>query len=240
MLEQLTEGVFWIALLKIVWVNILLSGDNAVVIALASRNLPPEQQRKAIIAGSAAAIVLRVVLTIFAVSLLNFPYIKLIGSGLLIWIGIQLMVGEEDDADSIKAYGSIFAAIRTILIADLVMSLDNVIAVAAAAESAPAELRTLLLVVGLGLSIPLIIFGSTLLIKLLEKLPALIVLGAGLLGWVAGEMAVADSAIRGWFEAIELPGKEYIVELAGAMSVVVIGWALSKRRSHAPLTLHKP
>ncbi|CAN5372421.1 TerC family protein [soil metagenome] len=232
MLEQLSSAIFWIALLKIIWVNILLSGDNAVVIALASRNLPPDQQKKAIFAGSAAAIVLRVVLTVFAAHLLEFPYLKLIGSGLLIWIGIQLMLGEEEDADSIKAHGSVWAAIRTILIADLVMSLDNVIAVAAAAESAPAELRTLLLVLGLGLSIPLIIFGSTLLLKLLEKAPALIVFGAALLGYVAGEMAISDSSIHDWFESVAVPFKEYIVELACAAFVVVVGWMLNKRRSH--------
>ncbi len=233
MLDQFATGVFWIALLKIVWVNILLSGDNAVVIALASRNLPAEQQKKAILFGSGAAIVLRVLLTLFAARLLELPYLKLVGACLLIWIGIQLMAGDGDDEASVRAHGSIWAAVRTILVADLVMSLDNVIAVAAAAESAPSELRTLMLVLGLGLSIPLIIFGSTLLLKVLEKLPALIVFGAGLLGWVAGEMAVTDSAIHDWYESIALPLKDLLVEAACAAIVVGSGWALSRRRSHA-------
>ena len=161
-------GAFWFALLEIIWVNILLSGDNAVVIALAARGLPPRQQSKAIFAGSAAAIVLRIVLTVFAVQLLQFPYLKLIGALLLLWIGVQLLAGGDDEGD-VKAAGSLWHAVRTILIADLVMSLDNVIAVAAAANNAPEAVRTPLLVIGLGLSIPLIIFGSTVLLKLMQR-----------------------------------------------------------------------
>src|ERR1043165_1251487 len=151
---DLLNAAFFIALLKIIWVNILLSGDNAVVIALAARNLAGEQQKKAIFFGSGAAIVLRVVLTLFAVQLLQLPWLKLIGAVLLLWIGVQLLADSDDDAE-VHASSSVWVAIRTILIADLVMSLDNVIAVAAAANSAPEGARLILLIIGLGLSIPL-------------------------------------------------------------------------------------
>ncbi|GAP36433.1 TerC family protein [Piscinibacter sakaiensis] len=222
-------AAFWIALLKIIWVNILLSGDNAVVIALAARNLPPHQQGKAVFAGSGAAIVLRVVLTVFAVKLLQFPYLKLVGAALLLWIGIQLLAG-DDDGGEVKASASLWSAVRTILIADLVMSLDNVIAVAAAANSAPESIRTLLLVLGLGLSIPLIIFGSTLLLKLMQRFPAIITVGAGLLGFVSGEMAVSDLAIHDWFEA-HFHGLDTVVALACAVGVIAVGTWLSRRQA---------
>jgi len=223
---NLADSAFWIALLKIIWVNILLSGDNAVVIALAARNLPPKQQRMAIFGGSGAAIVLRVVLTIFAVQLLQYPFLKLIGSVLLAWIGIQLLAGGDDDGD-IKASDSTAVAIRTILVADLVMSLDNVIAVAAAADSAPPEFRMILLVLGLGLSIPLIIFGSTMLLKLMERFPVIITLGAALLGFVAGEMALSDPSLARWegpLHAIAIP-----ISLTCAAAVVGIGMFLGRR-----------
>nr|WP_316641460.1 TerC family protein [uncultured Roseateles sp.] len=228
---DLTTGAFWIALLKIIWVNILLSGDNAVVIALAARNLPPHQQNKAVFAGSGAAIVLRVVLTLFAVTLLQFPYLKLVGSVLLIWIGVQLLAGGDDGGD-VKASASLWSAVRTILIADLVMSLDNVIAVAAAANSAPEAMRTPLLIIGLGLSIPLIIFGSTLLLKLMQKYPFIITMGAALLGFVSGEMAVSDMAIHDWFDA-HMHGMELPVSLACAAFVVGLGMYLAKRQASA-------
>ena len=159
-MEQIAAAAFWVALGKIIWVNILLSGDNAVVIALAARSLPDGQRRKAIVAGSAAAIVLRVALTVFAVQLLQFPYLKVIGALLLFWIGVQLLLPEGQHEDGIRSSEHLWAAIRTILIADLVMSVDNVLAVAAAADSGPVESRLLLLIIGLGLSIPLIIFGK--------------------------------------------------------------------------------
>ena len=229
MIETLVTATFWIALLKIIWVNILLSGDNAVVIALASRNLPPKQQKKAIFFGSLAAIVLRVILTIFAIQLLQLPYLKLVGAVLLIWIGIQLLAGDDGDAD-IKSHSNLFAAIRTILIADLVMSLDNVIAVAAAAESGPPEAKILLLVVGLGLSIPLIIFGSQLILKLMDRYPYIITIGAALLGFVAGEMAMTDPAV---LEKIGPHGHEidYGVAAVCAIAVIVVGTWLGKRSS---------
>ena len=224
---DLFSAAFLIALLKIIWVNILLSGDNAVVIALAARNLPGAQQKRAIVFGSGAAIVLRVVLTLFAVQLLQLPWLKLIGAVLLLWIGIQLLADQEDEAD-VHAHTSLWGAVRTILIADLVMSLDNVIAVAAAANSAPEGLRVPLLVIGLGLSIPLIIFGSTLLLKLMERFPAIITLGAALLGFVAGEMATTDSAVHDWFET-HLHGLDYAVSISCAIFVVVVGLLLARR-----------
>lgn len=224
---DLLNAAFVIALLKIIWVNVLLSGDNAVVIALAARNLPGAQQKRAIVFGSGAAIVLRVVLTLFAVQLLQLPWLKLIGSALLLWIGIQLLADNDDEAE-VHAHTSLWGAVRTILIADLVMSLDNVIAVAAAANSAPEGLRVVLLVIGLGLSIPLIIFGSTLLLKVMQRFPAIITLGAALLGFVAGEMATTDTAVHAWFET-HLHGLDYAISLSGAIFVVVVGLWLSRR-----------
>ena len=183
---------FWIALGKIVWINILLSGDNAIVIAMAARSLPAHQQKKAIAIGSAAAIVMRILLTIVAVQLLTLPWLKLVGAALLVYIGVTLLLGEDEgQGDEKTGNGSLSVAIRTILIADLIMSLDNVIGVAAAAKGS-----TLLLVLGLGISIPLVIFGSTLLLKVIEKFPVIVWLGAALLGFVAGEIAVDDPAIR--------------------------------------------
>ena len=231
----------WISLLEIIWVNILLSGDNAVVIALASRNLEPHHQRIAVVGGSGAAIVMRVVLTLFAVALLQLPWLKLIGSVLLLCVGVQLLLGEDERRAGAGLAGeSVWTAIRTILIADLVMSLDNVLAVAAATASTPAEAQTPLLIVGLALSIPLIVFGSTLLLRLMEKLPLLITLGAALLGWVSGEMAATDI---GFLEVLyaNAPGlHEYhrLPETAGLIgAILVIGMArlLQRRRPRAHL-----
>ena len=183
---------FWTALLKIIGVNIVLSGDNAVVIALAARSLPPRQQKQAIIWGSGAAILMRIVLTLFAVALLELHWLKLIGSVLLLWIGVKLLL-PEDGGEHIESSNNLMVAIRVILIADLVMSLDNVIAVAAAAGG-----HWGLLMIGLAISIPLVIFGATLLLKVMERWPIIITIGAGLLGFVAGEMAWEDGAIAGF------------------------------------------
>jgi YjbE family integral membrane protein len=229
--EHISEPTFWLALGKIIWVNILLSGDNAVVIALAARSLRDDQRNKAIIIGSGAAIVLRVVLTVFAVSLLQLPYLKAIGACLLFWIGVQLLVPEDTDEDSIKAHDHLIAAIRTILIADLVMSLDNVIAVAAAAEGGPPESRLLLLILGLGLSIPLIIFGSQLLLKVMERYPIIITLGAALLGFVAGEMLVTDLALQPYFKAIGLDMVHILEGLCAAAVVLVGRWMARRKRA---------
>ena len=221
-------GLFWKSLLEIIVVNIILSGDNAVVIALAARNLPRRQQKAAIFFGSAAAIVLRVLLTVFAVQLLQYPYLKLVGAALLIWIGAKLLLPENDGEEHASASSSLWSAVQTILIADLVMSVDNVIAVAAAAETGPPQARLALLVIGMGLSIPLIIVGSQILLKLMSKWPVIITLGAALLGFVAGEMAVTDPAIDDWFHS-RFGHIDYAVSAACAVLVVAIGLAWAHR-----------
>jgi YjbE family integral membrane protein len=232
-MEQLATATFWIALGKIVWVNILLSGDNAVVIALAARNLPAVHRNRAVFFGSAAAILLRVVLTVFAVQLLQYPYLKIVGALLLFWIGIQLLVPEDEAEDGIKSSDQLWVAVRTILIADLVMSLDNVIAVAAAADTGPSESRLLLLIIGLGLSIPLIIVGSQVLMGIMERWPVIITLGAALLGFVAGEMLVTDHAAQDFFHSTGRTSTT-IIELGGAIGVVLIGQWLARRKRRQP------
>ena len=245
LMQTIADPLFLKALLQIIVINIILSGDNAVVIALAARHLPKRQQKNAILFGSAAAIILRVVLTIFAVQLLQYPYLKMIGAVLLVWIGAKLLLPEKEElADDIEGGGAgLFAAIRTILIADLVMSLDNVIAVAAAAETGPPEARFMLLMIGLGLSIPLIIVGSQVLLKLMIRWPFIITLGAALLGFVAGEMLVSDPAVTAWFHAIH-PYIGYAVGIAGAVLVVAIGkvWAAHhlKKPEHSAVTKDAP
>jgi len=214
---------FWIALMQIIGVNIVLSGDNAVVIALAARSLPVDQQKRAIAWGSGAAVVMRIVLTIVAVELLRLPYLKLVGAGLLLWIAVQLLIPEEDGDESGPATGSMAAAIKTILIADLVMSLDNVIAVAAAAKG-----NIVLLIIGLAISIPLVIFASRLLLVLMDRFPIIITLGAALLGWVAGDMAVTDPVVREWVD-LHAPFLHWVAPLAGALAVVGVGKWLAAR-----------
>ena len=215
-MEFLHSADFWIGLIKIVWINIILSGDNAVVIALAARSLPPHQQRKAVFWGSGAAVVLRIALTVVAAKLLELSFLQIIGGCLLLWIGYQLLGSDENDAGEAKTYGSLMAAVRTILLADLVMSLDNVIAVAAAAHGS-----ILLLVLGLAVSIPLVIFGSTLMIKLMERFPVIVLLGAALIGWVGGETIANDTALHGY--AMAHPSLHYIAAALGAALVVGAG-----------------
>jgi YjbE family integral membrane protein len=199
------------------------------VIALASRNLPAHQQKKAIFWGSAAAIVLRVVLTITAVQLLTLPYLKIIGAILLIYIGVQLLADSDDDAN-MEGSSNIWGAIRTILVADLVMSLDNVLAVAAAAQKGPEETRLALLIIGLGLSIPLIIFGSTMLLKVMDRFPVIITLGAGLLGLLAGGMLVEDPAIKESMQAA-FEDAHMIFEGIGVAIVILLGTYLKKKNA---------
>jgi len=193
-MEMLATSFFWVTLAQIMMINIVLSGDNAVVIALASRSLPPRQQKQAILFGSFGAIALRVILTFFAVLLLGLPFLKLIGSVLLGWIGIAMLIPEDDEAE-VAGAAHLWSAIKTIIVADFVMSLDNVLGVAAAAKG-----NVVLLVLGLGISIPLIIYGSTLILKLMTRFPIIITVGGGVLGWVAGEMAVSDPVLASWSE----------------------------------------
>jgi len=210
---DVTDAAFWIALAQIIGVNIVLSGDNAVVIALAARSLPPKQQKQAIVWGSVAAIVMRVILTIVAVEMLKFPYLKIVGALLLIWIAVQLLLDEEDSGAEMKGSAGMMAAVRTILIADLVMSLDNVLGVAAAAKG-----DVMLLVLGLAIGIPLIVFGSTLILKIMERFPVIITIGAALLGWVAGEMAVGDPVIQDWVNT----NAHFLHTLAPIVSTVLV------------------
>ncbi|WP_373764030.1 TerC family protein [Delftia acidovorans] len=221
-MEYLQSADFWIGLLKIVWINIILSGDNAVVIALAARSLPPAQQKKAVMFGSGAAVVLRIILTVVAAKLLELSFLQIVGGCLLLWIGLQLLTGEEEDEGESKGHGSMMVAIRTILIADLVMSLDNVIAVAATAQG-----NMVLLILGLAISIPLVVFGSTLMIKLMERFPVIITLGAALIGWVGGETIVNDRLLHDY--AISHPWLHYVAAAAGAVLVVGLGKLLQAR-----------
>ena len=222
-MAEVMTAQFWIGLMTIIWVNIILSGDNAVVIALAARSLPQRQQKLAVFWGAGAAVVMRIILTIVAVELLKFPYLKLIGGALLLWIAVKLLVPEDDAGDGIESSSNLFAAIKTILIADLVMSLDNVIGVAAAAKGS-----ILLLVLGLLISIPLVIFGATMLMKLMERWPIIITLGAAILGWVAGEMAVTDPILAEWVNA-NAAWLHWIGPISGAVLVVIVGKAIAAR-----------
>ena len=215
-MDMLLEGAFWAALFQIMLVNLVLSGDNAVVIALACRNLPVQYRQPAILAGSGGAIVLRIIFCVIVAWLLQIPYLKIAGALLLFWIGVKLITeddGEGDD-DGVAAKSNLWGAIQTIIIADAVMSLDNAIAIAAAAEQAAkgdSFKAWTLIIIGLLITIPIIIFGSQLIMKIMQRYPIVILIGGALLGFVAGEMLVTDKALLGddrrvgdlrhWFEA---------------------------------------
>lgn len=230
-MDFMGTAAFWAALGNIILINIVLSGDNAVVIALAAKSLPPKQKKQAVIYGSAAAIILRIVLTIFALQLLTLPYLKLVGAVLLFYIGVQLLA-EDEGEEHIEGHSNLWGAIKTILVADLVMSLDNVLGVAAAADG-----DIVLLIIGLAISVPLIVFGSTLVLKLMEKFPVIVTLGAGLLGYLSGEMLFSDTAVVSWIEAniphheISLLGAHLSIPgLLLAFGVIVVGTYLGKRQ----------
>ena len=226
-MELLQSTDFWLGLTLIIWINIILSGDNAVVIALAARSLPPEQQKKAIMFGSGAAVVLRIGLTVVAAKLMTLEYLQIIGGLLLLWIGAQLLEAEEESEEEASAHSNLFAAIRTILIADLVMSLDNVIAVAAAAKG-----DQVLLIIGLAISIPMVIFGSTLMIKLMERFPIIITLGAALIGWVGGETVASDAVLRDFSAA----NSWFHLTAAACGAVLVFVWGkFNQSRKHKAL-----
>ena len=210
---------FVIALLQIIWIDILLSGDNAVVIALACRSLPPKQQKIGIMLGTGAAIVLRVLFAVIIVWLLAIPYVKIIGGLLLFWIAVKLVIPEPEaeHGGHVQSVSGLMGVIRTIVIADAVMSLDNVIAIAAASHG-----NTVLLILGLAISIPLIVFGSTLILKAIDRFPALIYAGAGLLGYIAAEVMLTDPLVHG--TAVQaLPLVEGAAPFAGAAAVILIG-----------------
>ena len=238
-MDLLADPAFWIAVGQIIMIDILLGGDNAVVIALACRRLPPAQRTKGIIWGTVGAIILRVVLIFFALTLLAIPYLKIVGAILLVWIGVKLLAPDEDGHGDISASDKLWAAVKTIIVADLVMSVDNVIAIAGAAQGA-GEHQMVLVIFGLVVSIPIIVWGSQLVIKLMDRFPIIITAGGMLLGWIAGTMAVSDPAVLPYVathpsaEAGGLPEVtatvRYGAGVAGALLVLAIGALLKRRR----------
>ncbi len=220
-MEALASPNFWIAVGQIILIDILLGGDNAVVIALACRGLPPQQRRMGIIYGTAGAIILRVVLIAFALALLSVPYLKLVGAVLLVWIGAKLLMPQdEEEHGNIQSSDKLWGAVKTVIVADLVMSVDNVLAIAGAAESA-GQHQLGLVIFGLLVSIPIIVAGSQIVLKLMDRFPMIITLGGMLLGWIAGQMAVTDPAVKPYFPDEKV--WEYGAALAGAFLVLAIG-----------------
>ncbi len=232
-MDFLSSPEFWVAVGQIIMIDILLGGDNAIVIALACRNLPPEMRTKGIIWGTAGAIVLRVILIFFALTLLAIPYLKIVGALLLIWIGIKLLVPEDDGHGDIAASDRLMGAIKTIIVADLVMSVDNVIGIAGAAQGVGNEGHQLSLVIfGLLVSIPIIVCGSSIVLKIMDRFPIVITLGGMLLGWIAGTLAVSDPALASYLpdvKSTEFQTYKYATGIAGALLVLVLGKALSRR-----------
>jgi len=227
-MEALTTATFWIAVGQIILIDILLGGDNAVVIALACRGLPPQQRKLGIIYGTAGAIVLRVVLIAFALALLAVPYLKLVGAVLLVWIGVKLLVPQDEGGHGdISASDKLWGAVKTVIVADLVMSVDNVLAIAGAAESA-GQHQLGLVIFGLVVSIPIIVAGSQLVLKLMDRFPVIITLGGMLLGWIAGQMAATDPGVKPLLPAGQ--AVEYGAAVAGALLVLAVGKLLQARR----------
>jgi len=214
---EIISASFFAALLQIMLVNIVLSGDNAVVIALAARNLPPQHQKQAILWGSGGAIVLRVLLTIIAVQLLQIPYLQALGGLLLVWIAVQLLVEKDEEDGEHHAHGNLMGAVKTILIADVVMSLDNTLAIAGVAKG-----NWTLLIVGLALSIPLIVVGSTVIMKMMDRFPIVVYIGAALIAWTAGEMIDSDKAIEPLLPGV-FHGTPYLAVLL-TVGVIGYGW----------------
>ncbi|MFM0053278.1 TerC family protein [Caballeronia grimmiae] len=217
----------WGAVVQIIVIDILLGGDNAVVIALACRDLPVTQRKRGIVLGTLGAILLRVALIAFAVVLLDVPFLKFVGGLLLLWIGVKLMQPGHDE-HHISSSDKLWAAVKTIIVADAVMSLDNVIAIAGAAEAADPQHRLTLVSFGLVVSIPLIVWGSTLVLKLLDRFPVVVLLGAGLLGWIAGGLIIDDPFIDRW-PALNTDAVAYAARLGGALAVIAAGWLMKRR-----------
>jgi YjbE family integral membrane protein len=238
-LESFSNAPFWIALGQIIWINILLSGDNAVVIALACRTLPARQRFWGIALGAGAAVLLRVFFTVVIAQVMAVPFLKLLGGLLLLWIAIKLIMPNDDHSEgSIEAGDTLLRAVWLVAVADIVMSLDNVIAIAAAAESAAARidiahaltLKTVLIVFGLASSVPLIIAGSAILMRLLERFPILVWAGAALLGWVAGEIMVTDAGLAQYLGHALVEQAHVWSAPVGAVFVVAIGFLLLRLR----------
>lgn len=228
-MEEFLTAHFWFAVGQIIMIDILLGGDNAVVIALACRQLPVHLRLKGILWGTAGAIVLRVVLIAFALTLLQVPFLKLVGAVLLLWIGVKLLLPQDEEGhNSIQASDKLWAAVKTVIIADLVMSIDNVIAIAGAATGAGGQHQLPLVIFGLLVSVPIIIWGSQLVLKLMDRFPVIITVGGMLLGWIAGTMALSDPAVQNYLPQT-MPW-HYGFGLVGALGVLGIGKALHKRR----------
>jgi len=247
-MDAFMHADFWIAVGQIIMIDILLGGDNAVVIALACRKLPPALRTKGILWGTAGAIVLRVILIFFALTLLAIPYLKIVGAVLLVWIGIKLLAPDDEGGHGdIQASDKLWAAVKTVIIADLVMSVDNVIAIAGAAEGAGGDHKMPLVIFGLLVSIPIIVWGSQLVIKLMDRFPMIIIIGGMLLGWIAGSMAVTDPAVLGYLPTLPvqragalpevMAAVRYGAGLAGALLVLAVG-LLVKRRAAAKAAEH--
>lgn len=241
-MDQFMTPEFWVAVGQIIMIDILLGGDNAVVIALACRKLPPAQRTLGILWGTAGAIVLRVILIFFALTLLAIPFLKIVGAILLVWIGVKLLAPDHDDAHgNIEGSDRLWGAVKTVIIADLVMSIDNVIAIAGAAESAGGDHKMPLVIFGLIVSIPIIVWGSQLVIKLMDRYPLIITVGGMLLGWIAGTMAVTDPALVNPEIVSQIPKivvtdvLKYGAGIAGALLVLAIGkWVASRRAVPVP------
>jgi YjbE family integral membrane protein len=234
MLEFL-QTLSWAAVFQIILIDILLGGDNAVVIALACRNLAPKQRMQGILWGTAGAIGLRVALIAFALTLLSVPFLKIIGALLLVWVGIKLLIPDEDAHGNISGSASIFAAVKTIIVADFVMSLDNVLAIAGAAQNANPDHQLGLVIFGLVISVPIIIWGSTLVLKLIDRFPSVVTFGAALLGWIAGGMLITDIFIVEQFGEVSGAVK-LAAEVAGALLIVLAGRWFARRKQAATVT----
>ena len=224
------QTLHWGAIIQIILIDILLGGDNAVIIALACRNLAPKQRMQGILWGTAGAIGLRVVLIAFALVLLDIPFLKVVGGILLLWIGIKLLLPDEDAHGNVTSGTSVWTAVKTILIADLVMSLDNVIAIAGAAQNTHADHQIYYVIFGLIVSVPIIIWGSTLVLKLIDRFPMVVTFGAGLLGWIAGGMLVTDVFVVNQIGEVSTTVK-IIAEVIGAIFVIGLGKFLYARRA---------
>lgn len=226
-MEEFLTAHFWLAVGQIIMIDILLGGDNAVVIALACRQLPAHLRLKGILWGTAGAIVLRVILIAFALTLLAIPYLKLVGAALLLWIGVKLLVPDDEGHSNIQGSDKLWAAVKTVIIADLVMSIDNVIAIAGAATGAGSQHQMPLVIFGLLVSIPIIIWGSQLVLKLMDRFPIIITVGGMLLGWIAGTMAHSDPAVVDLLPQTKV--WNYGLGIAGAVGVLLVGMMLKKR-----------
>jgi len=234
MYEALTNPEMWGAFIKIAIINVVLSGDNAVVIALACRSLPPKQQRNAFIVGTGGIVVLMTVLTAFAAWLMTIPYLQLIGSVMLLWIGIKLLLPEDDDGN-LESSSNFWEAVKTVIIADIIMSLDNVLGMAGAAKG-----HYGMLFLGLLITMPLILFGSAVLMKLMERFPVFVTIGAGLIGYVAGDMVIGDLSIKDYVEAnLAFLDKYYIAGAAGALIVLTGGKLLGRKKESGAVVVEE-